>query len=231
MKTFYFLFLATLASVFYSCDDNYSDLPVEVTYEPAPFDQIQLATSSQIRLVQSNTYKIIVNGQERDVHDTDVHVNGHQLTIEEHGHIDHDQVITIYVPEISELESTGSSSIYGETDFIQGRDLDIKVTGSGEIDMYIDVDHLDVNLTGSSYLYLQGFADQVDTDISGSGWVRSFGLETHQMDLRIEGRGSSEVHVDDELDVVITGSGNVYYKGHPLLDVTITGSGRVIDAN
>lgn len=231
MNKYYTLLLLVVATGFVSCVDEFSTQQIEVTYDTVSFDRIHLETSSSVRIIQSSAFKVTVNGEERDVHDTDVHVSNNQLVIEEHGHIANDQVIKIYVPEISQLESEGSSLIYGESEFTQNRSMDLVLNGSGEINMYVDVDNLDVEQTGSGYVYLEGYADHVDAEITGSGWMRAFGLDAKTMDLRVEGSGSSEVKVADDLDVKITGSGNVFYKGHPSLHTEITGSGQVIDSN
>lgn len=231
MNKFYSLLVACLALFLVSCEDEFGVEEIEVTYDTVPFDRIDLLTSSDIRIIQSNTFKVSVRGQERDVNDTEVSVINGKLTIEEHGHIADEQVIHIYVPEISELESFGSSLVYGESQFAQNRSMDIALTGSGEIDFYVDVDNLDVEQTGSGYIYLEGFVDNLDAELYGSGWLRAFNLQTDITDLTLTGSGSAEVKVEDDLDILISGSGNVYYKGHPDVDAEITGSGKVIDAN
>lgn len=213
------------------CLDEQGIEEQEVTYETIPFDEIRLESSSNIYIVQANEYKVTVRGQKRDINDTDVEVHNGRLLVKEHGHIDEDQEITIYVPEIRYLESFGSSLVYGQTQFIQNLNMGITLTGSGEIDMYVDVDDLDLKLTGSGYVYLEGFADRSDIDIIGSGWVRSFALDNDIADIRIEGSGSAEVNVDTDLDIIITGSGDVFYKGNPQINSVITGSGQVINAN
>jgi hypothetical protein len=231
MKAFYTLFTTLLILTAFSCTDEFGIERIEVTYDTIPFDRIRLETSSDVRIIQSSIFQVSVTGEERDVNDTEVRVVNDRLIIEEHGHIDEDHLIVIHVPEISELESVGSSLIFGESQFTQNRSMDIRLTGSGEIDMYVDVDNLDIHQTGSGYVYLEGHADNVDVDMTGSGWLRAFLLEADIMDVRLEGSGSAEVFVDTDLDVVITGSGNVYYKGNPHISVVITGSGNVIDSN
>jgi Putative auto-transporter adhesin, head GIN domain len=231
MKNVYFLLLGALSLGLLSCEDEFGIEEIEVTYDTVPFDRIRLETSSNIRIIQSNIFQVVVRGQKRDVNDTEVRVSNDRLVIEERGHIDEDQLIKIYVPEISELSSIGSSLVYGESEFEQNRSMDLELIGSGEIDMYVATDNLDILLSGSGYMYLEGLVDNVDLDISGSGWVRSFNLDSDFSDVRIEGSGSAEVSVDTDLDAVITGSGNIYYKGHPNISSTITGSGKLIDAN
>lgn len=231
MKISYLVLLSTLTLGLLSCEDEYSADPIQVTYDTIPFERIELATSSDIRIVQANYFQVVVEGEERDVYDTEVRVADNLLIIEEHGSIDQDQVITIYVPEIRQLDSYGSSDIYGESQFQQNGNMELRLLGSGEIDMYLDTDNLDVFLSGSGDYYLEGFADNVDISISGSGWVRSFNLNSDFSDITISGSGSAEVTVDNDLDISISGSGDVFYKGHPVINSSISGSGKVIDAN
>ena len=231
MKTIYLLLLSFITLGLLSCDDDYSADPISVTYDTITNEKIDLATSSDIRIVQANYFQVIVEGQERDVYDTEVRVADNWLIIEEHGSIDQHQVITIFVPEIRQLDSYGSSDIYGESEFRQNGNMELGLYGSGEIDMYLDLDNLDVFLSGSGDVYVEGYADNVDIANTGSGWVRSFNLNSDFSDITISGSGSAEVTVDNDLDILISGSGDVFYKGHPVISSSITGSGKVIDAN
>nr|MDQ3016812.1 DUF2807 domain-containing protein [Bacteroidota bacterium] len=142
-----------------------------------------------------------------------------------------DFLIQIFLPEISEINSNGSSNIYGESFFTQNRNLDIRLSGSGELDFAITTDDVDLDLTGSGYVYLEGDVETLDAEITGSGWLRSFDLNSTLTDVRLEGSGSAEVSVVSDLDVFITASGNVYFKGHPDVNAQITGTGDVVDAN
>lgn len=231
MKIAYALLFAATFLGLSSCDDDYGTRVTDVTYDTLPFEYIRLETSSEVRIIQAGYFQVVVTGEERDVYDTHVFVDQGQLIVEEHNFINENQVIRIYVPEISQLESLGSSYVYGESQFQQNHAMDLFLDGSGDIDMYVDVDNLDVLITGSGSTYLEGFVDNGDFNIAGSGWINAFKLNADFCDIRISGSGSAEVKVDDDLDVVISGSGDVYYKGHPTITTQISGSGKLIDAN
>ena len=231
MKYIYVLLIATTFFSLSSCDDDYGTREIDITYDTLPFEYIRLETSSDIRIFQAAYFQVTVTGEERDVNDTHVFVDQGQLIIEEHGHTHGTQIIRIYVPEFSQLESLGSSYVYGESQFHQNESMDIFLDGSGDIDMYVDVDNLDILVSGSGSMFLEGFVDNADFSITGSGWIKAFNLNTDFCDARIAGSGSTEVLVDDDLDVVINGSGDVLYKGHPIISSQISGSGRLIDAN
>jgi Putative auto-transporter adhesin, head GIN domain len=231
MKNILLFTLTFLTIGLSSCDDDTDTQVVEVSYDTFEFDRIRLETSSNIRIIQSDVFEVVVRGQKRDVDDTDVDVSNGRLTIAEHGNIDNDQVITIFIPEIRELESLGSSEVFGESQFRQNLSMDLALRGSGEIDMYVETDNLDVELSGSGNMFLEGQTDNLDVFLSGSGWLRSFNLASILADVHNSGSGSVEITVDTSLDAQISGSGDVLFKGHPQLNSQITGSGDLIDAN
>lgn len=231
MKAVYTLLAFYLMLGLTGCSDHQGIRYLEVAFDTLPFDRIRLETSADVKIIQSNTPRVIIRGEERDINDISVRVINDRLTLEERGQHPDDLEIEVYVAEISQLECPGSSLIYGESYFTQNRNMDINMSGSGELDFAIDTDDLDVELSGSGYIYLEGVLQTLDAEISGSGWVRSFNLETDLADVRIEGSGSAEVFVNTDLDVFISGSGNVYYKGHPSIHADITGSGEIINAN
>jgi len=231
MKFIYALLIAITFLGLSSCDDDYGTREIDITYDTLPFEYIRLETSSEVRIIQAGYFQVTVTGEERDVNDTHIFVDQGQLIIEEHGQTHGNLVIRIYVPEFSQLESQGSSYVYGESQFHQNHSMDIFLDGSGDIDMYVDVDNLDILVSGSGSIYLEGFVDNGDFNITGSGWINAFNINADFCDARISGSGSAEVTVDDDLDVVISGSGDVFYKGHPTITTQISGSGKLIDAN
>ena len=236
MRTLPFLWLSAGLLVSGCYIDDHDHYPpgnerIEVIHETLPFDRIELETSSHIRLIQTDHYKVVITGWAEDVEDTHVQVAENRLLIEEHGQIDPDQVIEIHVPSIRRLELFGSSDVYGQTEFNQNGSIELASYGSGDIDMYLDADAVDAGIYGSGDIFLEGLTDNLDVFNSGSGWCRAFGLFSDFADVRVSGSGSVEVQVQHDLDVVISGSGNVFFKGHPFLHTQVSGSGRLIDAN
>lgn len=232
MKSVYAVLICSVLVGLASCEIEEDGIhEIELALETDYFDEIRLESSADVRIIQSDNHRVVITGRERDVYDIDVRVIDDRLTIEENGNHPSDLLIEVYVPEIAQLDCNGSSQVYGESYFIQNRNIDFKLTGSGELDFAIETDDVDVDITGSGYVYLEGDVETFDADISASGWLRSFGLTSALTDVRIEGSGSAEVNVSTDLDVFISGSGNVYYKGHPSINAQITGSGSVIDSN
>lgn len=197
------------------------------------FTKIKLKISADVYLSQGSEQKVEVEGQQNIIHQLDLDVNGETWEIEFDDCVrNHDGLkIYIIIPEIKELNISGSGEIYSENDLAVG-DLRLRISGSGDMDLSIsESTGIDTKISGSGEIKLQGFADQFELAISGSGDYEAFDLETADGEIKISGSGDAEVRVTDELDVKISGSGDVYYKGNPVLDVDISGSGSVIDAN
>lgn len=160
--------------------------------------------------------------------------------------------INITIPHLHTAKLSGSGTIVTNSNFTSGnRDLEVAISGSGEMNLNIDSDNSAVDISGSGSVNLQtGTQDQMDirisgsgdvraqgmtTDqnitISGSGTVRSFDCPTRNAVVNISSSGDAYVLASDNLSGSISGSGTIYYKGNPSTNVTITGSGDVIDRN
>ncbi len=231
MKTNFLFYLTLILAGLQSCEPDTSTKRVELKLDTEAFDRISLASSCDVKIIQSDIYQVTLTGRQKDIDEVDVNVIGNVLDIAEHGHHPDDFVIRIYVPEIKDLDCSGSSFIYGESNFTQNQNMNIHLSGSGDLDFAVVTNDLDLEISGSANALLEGSIKNLDAQITGSGWVKSFKLKSDFTDVRITGSGSAEINVNTDLDVIISGSGDVFYKGHPHVSVEITGSGKVIDAN
>ncbi len=136
--------------------------------------------------------------------------------------------ITLPAFEYMELLNSGNLK---SLDIIEGDHIELKIKGSGEMDLELDVNSLKTKISGSGNMELGGFVDEMELKISGSGDIEAFDLECNFAEVEISGSGDVECTVFDDLEVDISGSGNVYYRGQPFLDISISGSGDVISAD
>ena len=103
---------------------------------------------------------------------------------------------------------TASGAVTGAITAIEGPELSLRISGSGE-------------------LTLAGKVSRVSVDISGSGDIDSVDLATDDLALHITGSGEARVHAEKTLAVDISGSGTVRYRGSPKVTRSISGSGSV----
>lgn len=144
-----------------------------------------------------------------------------------------DEPIRIYVhtSDLFNIELDGSGIIYSDY-FIYVDYLKIELNGSGIIDLRdIDALEMDILLSGSGEIELWGIVGEGSMDIPGSGKIKAYHLEQDVCYASIAGSGDMYVFVYDLLDANISGSGNIFYKGNPRINLRISGSGSLVDNN
>ncbi|MBI1222627.1 MAG: hypothetical protein GC180_08495 [Bacteroidetes bacterium] len=143
-------------------------------------------------------------------------------------HMTHSKTrVVIHMPDLWETRVFGSGTIRinGPFDHLTRAEI----SGSGEINgSGIKSDQtLNIKISGSGKMEMSGEADNLDASISGSGKIAVFGLQTKNAYTQISGSGKVEVATSEYLEANISGSGSIIYDGNPRLSTRISGSGRV----
>ena len=249
MKRFNLLFLLTMAVVtittapgcFFNINDDGDGIfgcidgsgpTVTQDINLANFTGIDLQMDADVFITQGNDQEVRIEGKQNIIDHIKRSVSGGIWEIDtDHCTRDRgDMKIFITIPDITSLKISGSGRITGQNTFVVG-DIDLNISGSGDIDLGLQADDVTGKISGSGAILLEGTGDELNMKISGSGDLNAFDMEFRNAFVEITGSGDADVRVTDNLTVKITGSGDVFYKGNPVLDVTITGSGRVVNAN
>ena len=136
-------------------------------------------------------------------------------------------IITVPVNEIDVLNVTGSGDLSG-TDLIKTKNLSLKVTGSGDMHLNLDVDDLEGTVTGSGDISLEGTATNFNCKVNGSGDFKAYNLEAKNVDARVSGSGDIKVYATEMLTARVAGSGDISYKGNPAKEnFKTTGTGSI----
>ena len=216
----------------FGCID--ADGPVTtIDLELEDIDGIELAMDARVELTRGPEQLITVEGKSDIFDELDLDVRDGVWTIRTVDCVRDVDDLTFFitVPNLRMVKISGSGEVLSTNVFDGGGDIELRISGSGEMDLGLLSDDVEVDISGSGKVILEGEADELDLNITGSGDLRGFDLAVREADINISGSGDAEVRASDRLDVRITGSGDVFYKGQPTLDVSITGSGEVIDAN
>ncbi|GLR19276.1 head GIN domain-containing protein [Portibacter lacus] len=128
---------------------------------------------------------------------------------------------------------SGSGDVETVGTFENVDDLEIDISGSGEMDLDLgdNMDFIDIKVSGSGNIKISGANNETEIRVSGSGKIRNFDLVSQSCSVRVSGSGDAEVNVVNDLEVKITGSGDVCYKGQPIVNSNITGSGNIKNCN
>ena len=204
---------------------------INETREVGNFEKIGVSGSFDIDLVKGNE-GLIENKIEKNLLPyliTDVE-NGKLKIRWKKGtnvHTNRGVHLIVHFKEINELASSGSSDIKSN-DLIKTDNLEVAVSGSGNISLQVDVNELNARVSGSGDLDFKGSADNFKAAMSGSGDIEAFALETNTANLKISGSADITISVKDELYARVSGSGDITYKGNPEVeDIKVSGSGEV----
>ena len=216
------------------------------------FNEVTHNGSFNIYVKQDTLYELEVEADDNLLPYIETYVRGDELIIETEAHkrLISDNPIKVFVtmPAIEKLKLTGSGGISadyfvsdnleitltgsGEIYFDADADItDITTTGSGDIDGKLYTDKLTVDVTGSGDVELEGEANESDYVITGTGDIKSFDLPQKTNYSRITGTGDIRLTVEEYLEVTITGTGSLFYKGNPTVKQSITGTGSVRNYN
>lgn len=230
------LALLFIPALFISCENNF--LPgivgegdrVENTIIMDEFDGFVNTVAADIYLTYGDDQEVLIVGQQNiiDLIELDVRNGIWKIKYDQWVRRADPVEIFITIPKLTKIGITGSGNVETTNNFANHRDIEIDISGSGDIDLETDARDIDVSVSGSGYIDLYGTAKNLDVRISGSGDIRARQLETDKADIAISGSGDIYLNVRDYLNVTISGSGSVFYRGNPTIDSHISGSGTII---
>ncbi len=103
------------------------------------------------------------------------------------------------------------------------------ISGSGEAEITgIDGGNVELSISGSGDITAEGNCGDIEIDISGSGDVEAQNLICRNGDVEISGSGDASVHATGDISVEVSGSGEVDVYGDPSVRrMRISGSGEI----
>jgi hypothetical protein len=185
----------------------------KVVTEPrnvAGFSAVSLDGSGRLVVEQTGTESLTVTGDDNLLPYIETKVSGHTLTLGETSGTNispsKDIVFKLTVKTLDNIGISGSGA--ADVKSLQGTNLKIDISGSGEISA-------------------DGAEDDLNVDISGSGRLRGDTLRSKRARVDISGSGRAALAVSEKLDANVSGSGTIEYVGDPQVHQDISGSGSV----
>ena len=107
--------------------------------------------------------------------------------------------------------------------------LDLNVSGSANMVVNnLQADKLECSINGSGTINLKaGKAGEADYSITTDGEIMAFGVAVPEVNCKITGKGSAQVHPTENLKATIVGKGNIRYKGPTAVQQKVIGKGTV----
>ncbi len=134
--------------------------------------------------------------------------------------------ITITVKDLKELrfDSAGTVTVEG----LKTDSLTTLLDGAGTITFNnLTVKTFVANLSGVGSVQASGTADSLDARVDGLGSLNAQGLRSQRATVALDGMGSANIWVDQDLTASISGVGSVNYYGSPQVSKTVSGLGNI----
>lgn len=186
------------------------------TRDVSTFTKISFGISGNLYLKQGNTQSLVLEGDDLDEVTTEV--SSGKLRIKRKGNNwgwNNDKVdVYITVKNLEGINLSGSGRVIGESKF-EAEDLDLSVSGSGNMDLDVFAANIESGISGSGSMDIAGVSDYHRVSISGSGKLDAQDMEVEKYKISISGSGSCRINVSKEIDANVSGSGNISYRGNP----------------
>jgi hypothetical protein len=163
------------------------------------FDKVTLSGSGDLIIEQGDTESLTIEAQANTMQYIETKVSGGTLSIG--------------IPD-----KAGRPLLLGSVKYyLTVKDLSgITALGSGNIiSSDLVTDTIGIIIGGSGAITLSGEANTQEIEINGSGKYSAKNFKTSECIVKINGSGSANVNVSDNLDITINGSGDVKYTGDP----------------
>lgn len=195
------------------------------------FSHIEVEGDANVILSQGPSQRVEIEADDNIIPIVTTRVRGNELEISNSRNYRSNNPVNVYItiPVVSALSIDGSGDIFGQT-ILEGDELELDVSGSGDMDLELFYTQLFVESSGSGDFQLIGEVVNQEIRMSGSGNYDARELISENCDIRISGSGDASVFASEFLKAEIRGSGNIRYYGNPRVESSVTGSGDIISA-
>lgn len=215
-----FMLLAA-AMILCSCLTNSAwagkkDTKVSEERKVAYFESFAAAGSFDVRFIQSDVQKVIVEGKEEFVKKLRTEVKGKTLILKMEKGNYHNLVlnVTVYAPMIDGIDICGSGDVLSDKIIVPGKELEFSVSGSGDITVNeIQCEELDIEIAGSGDVKVgKATVDkEIELSVSGSGDIAING-QCHKVEATVAGSGDISGNLKyAEIKKRVAGSGSIRF--------------------
>ncbi|UZO80226.1 DUF2807 domain-containing protein [Aquimarina sp. ERC-38] len=206
---------------------------VTIDRKTSDYDKIHLKGSWDVKLIKGTEGNLTITGESNLLEYIVTEVEGDKLIIHsKNGYslsTSFGETIVVSVPfsDLDGIYLSGSGDIEGE-DTVIADDLDIVVSGSGDIAINLQATNLKSKVTGSGDVLLKGEATAFECSVTGSGDISAYGVTAKNVEASVTGSGDIAVTATESIKGRVTGSGDIDFKGNPITkDTKVLGSGDI----
>lgn len=199
------------------------------------FNQIELEGNFEVYLLNGNTHKIVLEGNDEILDWVVLKVENNVLKVsylkDKVIRKGQSVILEITVQDLQRFSAASALKLITPNVF-HFEEMAFDIAGAVSMELNLDGEVLEASLAGASSVKAQGNVEQLVIDMPGAGKLDAFELRARKVKLTLAGAGKAEVFASEELQVDIAGACSVLYKGDPeKVYSNVSGIGRVRQAN
>ncbi len=200
------------------------------------FKSIEVSGDENVYISQGESASLKIEGDENLLPFIEVSQEGDKIyvRIKRGYNIQPTGELRVYAkaPVFRSIDVSGAGNIIGESKIINPENLEMHVSGAGDIKMELDAPGVKAEISGSGSIYLKGQTRDVELGLSGAGHAHCFDLQAENTKVDISGAGDAEVYASVKLDAEVSGAGSVSYKGNAAnVNQHVSGAGSIKKAD
>ncbi|MBE7174942.1 MAG: DUF2807 domain-containing protein [Mucilaginibacter polytrichastri] len=228
IKSALILFTAIAAVSFVSCSKKCKKPSGKSTTQNRvvkEFTEIEVGGNLNVLLVQDDSHRVEVTGDENFMESIKTEVSGGTLSIKEEDCEGEKISVVIHTRDIKLMKFGGVIDVHNEQPIKTG-DLHMEFAGGVKADLKLNAAKLTTRAAGRVEIKLEGQASQHDIDMAGSGTLDALNFVVAKYNINAAGVANCKINVLEELNVNTSGSGDIEYKGSPAkINKKIMGAG------
>jgi len=202
---------------------------IETERNVPAFRGITVASGIDVFITQGNEtgIKIVADENLHDIIETDV--SGGMLRVTSLKNIRYARTKEVYViyEKLNELRVSSAGNIIGENT-INAKNLDIRITSAGDIELSLDAEYINVHISSSGDARLFGKVNVLEASLSSAGDLHAFDLESETCRVKVSSSGTARVYATKELDMSASSSGDIIYRGDArIINMNTSSSGDI----
>ena len=181
------------------------------------FKNVLVSGGMDVSIAQGDVKPVKIETDDNLLQYIEVIQQGDDLVIREKKgiNLDPSNKIKVYVttPVYHNIKLSGAGNIISEGKITNTDDMEIQVSGAGDIKMDLKAPAVKINLSGAGSITLKGDTKDVDLSLSGAGSAHCFDMLAENSKVRVSGVGDANVYASVSVDARVSGVGSIRYKG------------------
>ncbi len=200
-------------------------------YDIEDFSEIEIKSALTVHITQGHGFKVLLDGEKRDINDVVVDKTGDVLTIKYVGSKSKNNKnksnvkIFITMPHLEEVE-LGSASDVRISGFEEPK-MEVDLDGAAKLNMDAVVQTLEIEMEGASQCSLSGEGDMLKAKVSGASILKASNFHAAEIELETQNASSASVYANRQLSIEAHGASNVTYAGSGNVEIEKHGGSSV----